>query len=397
MVMTPPALALTSSRLAAVELVLAGLAGPIVGYCLPGKRPIGWSEDSTLPVPPDLAVRAAREGSLVLTDPDGTPLATVNVTAVDREFVAGDLTPLQPAEHGPARDIRFTVADRSAAVLALFSATPQAHQVARAIEVAAGRPLLLVAVSWNSAAADFAILETINEVRRCADEVPLATARYLALAELSPGIASKAMLAMALGSDVSRTVLDFTDWEAAGSSTSTIPGTVVLFTGLSGSGKSTVARALAERLGTGGLRPALLDGDDVRRTLSPTLGFSAADREENVRRIGWVAALVASAGGIAICAPIAPFARARLELRQQAEPASRFILVWVSTPLEICEARDRKGLYALARAGTLTDFTGIDSPYEIPDDADVVIDTSLRDIAACVDEIMAVLLATDVT
>ncbi len=163
-------------------------------------------------------------------------------------------------------------------------------------------------------------------------------------------------------------------------------GAVVLFTGLSGSGKSTIARSLAEELADGGSRAVtLLDGDEVRQHLSAELGFDAASRERNVERIGWVAALVARHGGIAVAAPIAPFAVSRARVRAMAEPHGPFILVWVSTPLAVCEARDRKGLYARARTGEVADFTGISSPYEPPEDADLVIDTT----DATVDEAVA--------
>lgn len=154
-------------------------------------------------------------------------------------------------------------------------------------------------------------------------------------------------------------------------------GAVVFFTGLSGSGKSTVARALAAELEDDGLGTTLLDGDEVRHHLSKGLGFDRESRETNVERIGYVAALVARHGGIAVAAPIAPFAAGRARVRALAEEAgAHFVLVHVSTPLAVCEARDRKGLYAKARAGEIADFTGISSPYEEPADADLVIDTT---------------------
>jgi len=159
-------------------------------------------------------------------------------------------------------------------------------------------------------------------------------------------------------------------------------GLVIFLTGLSGSGKSTIARALAERLRDTDLRPVtLLDGDEVRAMLSAELGFDRLGRELNVRRIAWVASLVARYGGIAVCAPIAPYASMRADARRQAsDVGARFMLVHVSTPLAVCEARDRKGLYAQARAGTLQGFTGIDDPYEPPDDADADIDTSILSV-----------------
>lgn len=169
-------------------------------------------------------------------------------------------------------------------------------------------------------------------------------------------------------------------------------GAVVLFTGLSGSGKSTIARALVEALEDGGGHTVtLLDGDEVRQHLSAELGFDVASRERNVERIGWVAALVARHGGIAVAAPIAPFAVSRARVRAMAEAQGAFLLVWVSTPLEVCEARDRKGLYAKARAGEVPDFTGISSPYDEPDDADLVIDTSSTDVGEAVARIRALL------
>ncbi|WP_020017702.1 adenylyl-sulfate kinase [Promicromonospora sukumoe] len=165
-------------------------------------------------------------------------------------------------------------------------------------------------------------------------------------------------------------------------------GAVVFFTGLSGSGKSTVARALAAELEDDGLGTTLLDGDEVRQHLSKGLGFDRASRETNVERIGYVAALVARHGGIAVAAPIAPFAAGRARVRALAEEAgAHFVLVHVSTPLAVCEARDRKGFYARARAGEVAEFTGISSPYEEPDDADLVIDTTDVPVPEAVDRV----------
>lgn len=162
-------------------------------------------------------------------------------------------------------------------------------------------------------------------------------------------------------------------------------GAVVFFTGLSGSGKSTVARALAGELTDDGLATTLLDGDEVRHHLSKGLGFDRESRETNVERIGYVAALVGKHGGIAVAAPIAPFAAGRAKVRKLAHDAgARFMLVHISTPIEVCEARDRKGLYAKARAGEIPEFTGISSPYEEPTDADLVIDASVVTVADAV-------------
>jgi sulfate adenylyltransferase len=154
-------------------------------------------------------------------------------------------------------------------------------------------------------------------------------------------------------------------------------GFTVFFTGLSGSGKSTIANALLVKLLEMGGRPVtLLDGDLVRKHLSSELGFSKEHRDLNIRRIGFVASEITKNGGIALCAPIAPYDELRKEVRSMIDPVGGFLLVYMSTPLEVCEQRDRKGLYAKARAGVIKEFTGISDPYEPPDDADVVIDTT---------------------
>jgi sulfate adenylyltransferase len=170
-------------------------------------------------------------------------------------------------------------------------------------------------------------------------------------------------------------------------------GRTVFLTGLSGSGKSTIARALVERL-TSQRSITLLDGDVVRTHLSRGLGFSREDRDLNIRRIGWVAAEVTKHGGLAVCAPIAPYDETRQWVRATVEAAGgpgAFVLVWIATPLAECERRDVKGLYAKARAGEIKGFTGIDDPYEAPLDADLTIDTTDVSIGSAVDQIVAVL------
>ncbi|HVV75188.1 MAG TPA: adenylyl-sulfate kinase [Mycobacteriales bacterium] len=170
-------------------------------------------------------------------------------------------------------------------------------------------------------------------------------------------------------------------------------GKTVFLTGFSGSGKSTVARALVDRLAER-RSVTLLDGDVVRTHLSRGLGFSAEDRDINIRRIGWVAAEVTKHGGVAVCAPIAPYDATRKWVRGAVEAAGgtgAFVLVWISTPIEECERRDVKGLYAKARAGEITGFTGIDDPYEEPVDADLVIDTTDVPVEEAVSRILALI------
>lgn len=171
-------------------------------------------------------------------------------------------------------------------------------------------------------------------------------------------------------------------------------GLVLFFTGLSGSGKSTIAREMADTLRESGDRTiTLLDGDVIRREVSAGLGFSRGDRDRNIRRIGWIAAEIARHHGMAICCPIAPYAAARAHVRALARQAGGgFVLVHVATPLEVCEKRDRKGLYAKARAGTLTGMTGVDDPYEEPTDAEVVLDTTDMSVDEAVTRVMTYLM-----
>ena len=153
-------------------------------------------------------------------------------------------------------------------------------------------------------------------------------------------------------------------------------GFTVFFTGLSGSGKSTIANVLLSKLLQLGGRPVtILDGDLVRKNLSSELGFSKEHRDINIRRIGYVASEITKHRGICVCAPIAPYDNIRKEVRAMIQPHGGFILVHVNTSVEECEKRDRKGLYAKARAGIIKEFTGVSDPYDVPADAEIVIDT----------------------
>jgi sulfate adenylyltransferase len=171
-------------------------------------------------------------------------------------------------------------------------------------------------------------------------------------------------------------------------------GFTVFFTGLSGAGKSTIANILLVRLLADGGRPVtLLDGDLVRQHLTSELGFSKAHRDLNVQRIGFVASEITRHGGVAICAAIAPYDAARRKVRTMIEPAGGYLLVHVATPLEVCEDRDHKGLYAKARAGVLQQFTGISDPYEVPTDADIVLDGTKTSPDASAEQILSMLFA----
>jgi sulfate adenylyltransferase len=209
--------------------------------------------------------------------------------------------------------------------------------------------------------------------------------QYLPVDELPEGVTTWSMSAADLRSrlDDGREIPDwFTFPEVAKELRRRHPprfkkGFTVFFTGLSGSGKSTLANVLRTKLlEAGGRSVTLLDGDIVRKNLSSELGFSREHRDLNILRIGFVASEITKGGGIALCAPIAPFAHVRKQNREMISQHGGYVLVHLNTPVEVCEARDRKGLYAKARAGIIKEFTGVSDPYEVPDDADVTIDTT---------------------
>lgn len=162
---------------------------------------------------------------------------------------------------------------------------------------------------------------------------------------------------------------------------------VLWFTGLSGAGKSTLANAVDQRLYALGCHTYVLDGDNLRHGLSSDLGFSEADRSESVRRAGEAARLLMDAGLIVIVASIAPFRHDREVVRARI-PEGRFIEIHVDAPLGLCEQRDPKGLYRKARSGEIQHFTGIDSPYEAPVEPELLVDTSLQPVPACVEAVL---------
>lgn len=170
-----------------------------------------------------------------------------------------------------------------------------------------------------------------------------------------------------------------------------MPGVTIFLTGLSGAGKTTIARALEQRLVEAGRTVTVLDGDELRRHLSDDLGFTPEDRDRQVLRAAYVAAEIVRHGGIVICALIAPYERSRQAAAAMVRRQGAFVLVHVTTALAVCEARDAKGLYARARAGAIDRFTGISDPYETPVDADVSIDGGAISPAAAADVILTVL------
>ncbi|MDQ6874119.1 MAG: adenylyl-sulfate kinase [Actinomycetota bacterium] len=409
---------------------------------LAGGRP--WPVPVTLAVPD----RLAGAGPLTLTDAEGAPLAVVQVTeswpaGAGRHFVAGPVTPLGTAEYGSFRRLHLPAAEvrgqlGSSPALAVVATEPLHWRDIAGIRATADLldARILLVVATGTAGSEPLIRAVMAAAAELAGAVivavPLPAAEVAATAT-GPGRRLAAHVAAAFGGThlygtdpivdaplplvappadppddpalSSAELADLLDRGAPlppGFTPAGVErelrrarrprsqrGVVVLFTGLSGSGKSTLARGLHDTLLEGSDRSVtLLDGDVVRQMLSAGLGFSRADRELNVRRIGYVAAEAARHGGVAICAPIAPYADTRADVRALAEAVGDFLLVWVSTPLEECERRDRKGLYARARAGQISGFTGVDDPYEEPADADLVIDTSGRPITECVADVL---------
>ena len=168
---------------------------------------------------------------------------------------------------------------------------------------------------------------------------------------------------------------------------------ILWFTGLSGSGKSTLAHAVEDELYRRGCRTSVLDGDNVRHGLCGDLGFSENDRTENIRRIGHVAALFVDSGIIVLTAFISPFKVDRDRVRMIVEKEQDFIEIYCDCPIEVCEQRDVKGLYNRARKGEISNFTGISSPYEEPENPDLVVDTGTEELATCVSQVIDFLMA----
>ena len=370
----------------------------------------------TLELPGDVAAAAEAAGAVELVDPEGLPLARVTVPGWRPE-------PLTHAQFGPYRhlylspaSVREQYAGRTfvpvvdalttsqlgslsdagpLVLLALVGAgTPDLSPVAliRATLAAAGHltDAVVVAVplaSHGDAEVDHALGEQVvgnyagpDPIRGLPSEWPVELG-----SEADPEVVEP-VATQPYPTDIAA-IVDF-DRPAPDQQ-----GLVLFFTGLSGSGKSTLARALMDRILEQGHRTVTsLDGDVVRRNLSAGLTFSKLDRETNIRRIGWVAAEISRHGGVAVVSPIAPFDETRQQVRAMVDEAGgAFFLVHVATPLEECERRDRKGLYAKARRGEIPEFTGISSPYEEPEDADVRVDTTGRSIEAALDDVIAAL------
>lgn len=377
----------TPTELDDLELLVSGAYAPLTRFNEPGSV-------VTLDLPD-----GATEAELV--DPEGLPLARV---AAD-----GSLEPLTHAQYGPFRRLHLTPAQaREQHAGATFVPVVDALSEADLEELRGLGRVVLVAL-MGTGTSSLSPVALVRATLAAADLLDKAAVVAVPLPAHGDAEADHA-----LGAQVVRTyagddpVHALTDPSAGRAQD--LPaaiaaivdedqpapeeqGLVLFFTGLSGSGKSTLARALMDLLlEQGGRTVTSLDGDVVRRHLSAGLTFSKADRETNIRRIGWVAAEIARHGGVAVCSPIAPFAETREQVQEMVEVAGgAFFLVHVATPLEECERRDRKGLYAKARAGEIPEFTGISSPYEEPVDPAVRVDTTGRTIEDALDDVLVAL------
>lgn len=333
-------------------------------------------------------------GVVDLVDEEGVPVAKLTA--------AGDLTWLRPRSPRPFDRLSVLGSSQDALAgraVALLERAPTTEDVARLREAASQGPIavLVFGSTDRGPSADGLVRAALVATEDIPDvevvvlrrHAPRDEADQSILDTLLTRLGATELLSLDHQGEVPVAVSDALTLPTD----SGLPGAVVLLTGLSGSGKSTLARGLRDAVVEGGVRQiSLLDGDVVRRNLSAGLGFGRVDRERNVRRIGWVAAEIARHGGLAVCSPIAPFAHTRDDVRDMAEAAgAQFVLIHVATSLAECERRDRKGLYAKARQGVIPDFTGISSPYEVPIDADLRIDTEGRSLDACLVEILRLL------
>jgi sulfate adenylyltransferase len=378
----------TPRELADLELLTGGAFAPIRGFNEPGS-PV------TLELPEELA-----GGAVELVDPEGLPLALMDAE--------GRMEQLTQAQHGPFRRLHLTPAEvRERHAGATFVPVVEALTEAELARLGAlDSPVVLLALTGPGTPelSPVALLRaSLAATRHLSDAavvaVPLASHgdpevdHELGVRVVRAYAAEDPVLAPAdADGDYPDDIAAIVRADQPGPDGQ---GLVLFFTGLSGSGKSTVAQAVIDALLEQGQRTVTsLDGDVVRRNLSAGLTFSRTDRETNIRRIGWVAAEISRHGGVAVCSPIAPFDATRQDVRAMTEAAGgAFFLVHVATPLAECERRDRKGMYAKARRGEIPDFTGISSPYEVPEDADLRIDTTGRSVADCRDEVLDALVA----
>lgn len=411
---------LTLPQLTDLELLLTGALGPVRGYLtqaeveqvvesarLPGGAPC--PVPVTLEVPTQLAAIIAPGDKVGLRDPEGVLLAVCRVAEVAPNRLAGPVEGVALPTHHDFAALRATPTEvdaemsrrgwaRRVAVSPDAATRPTVLPAVRRLAAELGAPLLVLpamrphpvddpahyarARAFAAAVGADEILALLSTRWSGADDRALlhrvgVSAAYGATDVVVPPGQSAATRTLYpdVGVHELATDVDAADHAAAAGRR----GVTVFFTGLSGAGKSTIAGVLVAKLLERGERTvSLLDGDLVRKQLSSELTFSRAHRDLNIRRIGYVAAEITKHGGIAVCAPIAPYEATRRAVRELVSAYGGFLLVHVTTSLDVCEQRDRKGLYAKARAGVIPEFTGVSDPYEPPVDADISLDTGVR-------------------
>ena len=377
----------TPRELDDLELLATGALAPTTRFGEPGS-PV------TLTLPPDIAGEEVVE----LVDPEGLPLARLTTAT-------GEVEVLTHHQYGAFRRLHLSPAQvREQYAGRTFVPVVDALDTTQLDELRRLGPLVLLALTGHGTA-ELTPTALLRASLAAAAQLPDAAVVAVPLAahgdpEADHELGVRVVATYAAGDPVhaltegtGELAPEIEQIVEADRPAPDEQGLVLFFTGLSGSGKSTLARALMDRILEETDRPVTsLDGDVVRRHLSKGLTFSKEDRETNIRRIGWVAAEISRHRGLAVCSPIAPFAETRAQVRQMVDDAGgAFFLVHVATPLEECERRDRKGLYAKARAGEIPEFTGISSPYEEPDDASVRVDTTGRTIEDALNEVIVVL------
>lgn len=382
----------TPRELADLELLLSGALAP--------RRAFDPDGGFSLALADDVRANLLAGEALTLTDPEGFPVATLTTEGL-RALGRPAYGAFRRLYRMPA-EVR---ADHPGALTVLVDRALTSADLDRIADARQGAEVVLLALTGPGTPIALSGVGLIRCTLAAAEMIGHATVVAVPLATHGDSSLDDELRAAVRANYAPGAVLDLPPQgrpddalpapiaEAARRDRPDPPGLVVLFTGFSGSGKSTIAQALTDVILESGRRTVTsLDGDVVRRELSAGLGFSPADRETNIARIGWVAAEIARHGGIAICSPIAPFDRTRQHVRRLvADAGAEFRLVHIATPIEECERRDRKGLYAKARAGEIPDFTGISSPYEVPTDVDLRVDTTGRSVGEVLAEVLSIL------
>lgn len=355
-----------------------------------------------LPLPPQV-VDASRESGLEIVDPEGVPIALYGPDQVDAQGASGTPEWLgnpspRPYERHYLSPAQVRASTSEATLTVVVDRRLTRKDISEVRRGSGGRDVLLLVLAGPTMSPYTRGVTLIRQSLEVARGIPGSKVVAVPL-DPRPGRTDQSLVDEVVTAYAPGPVAWLGPHPTSITSSETFDrtggsgGLVLFFTGLSGSGKSTIARAVREAILEEDGRPvSTLDGDVVRRHLSAGLSFSPEDRETNIRRIGWVAAEIAYHGGIAICSPIAPYESTRQAVRSMAsDRGGDFVLVHVSTPVSECARRDRKGLYAKAAAGEIKDFTGVSAPYEAPTNADLDLDTSQLSVEQARDRVLDLL------